>query len=360
TEVVNGQTTATYTYDNADQLTSDGTTSYSYDLNGNVVSAGGDSFTWDWDNQLSQATVGGDTSTYAYDGDGVRASQAVGGQVTPYTWDRAGGLPLLLDDDDTAYLHDDGLLAEIDGTGAATYHLTDGLGSVRGLSNGNGAVTGAADYDVFGNVRASSGSASIFGYTGEQHDSSTGLTYLRARMYNPSLGRFLSADTVQPNAPGTQGYNRYAYAANNPARWTDPSGHSVEDAMGQFAFVLGLIDAFVIIGDYVTTYAPLLLMLGPFGAGIGLLLAIQFLALAILLIKAISMMLQLIVDEFDHYKTAPPETQSPELSKEDLENSTENHPQTPEVECNPATWGSPRSIVYRMFTGQGLGESVLK
>ena len=60
----------------------------------------------------------------------------------------------------------------------------------------------------------------------EQRDAETGLTYLRARMYAPGLGRFLSRDTVIPNAPGTQGYNPYAYAANNPTTWADPSGHA--------------------------------------------------------------------------------------------------------------------------------------
>jgi RHS repeat-associated protein len=65
----------------------------------------------------------------------------------------------------------------------------------------------------------------IFGFTGEQHDPATGLLYLRARYYQPGLGRFLSADAVQPNAPGTQGYNLYAYVANNPTTWVDPTGH---------------------------------------------------------------------------------------------------------------------------------------
>ncbi|MGA7670852.1 MAG: RHS repeat-associated core domain-containing protein [Nitrolancea sp.] len=50
---------------------------------------------------------------------------------------------------------------------------------------------------------------------------------------DPTLGRFLSADTVQPNAPGSQGYNLYAYVANNPTSWVDPSGHSTNgDAAG--------------------------------------------------------------------------------------------------------------------------------
>jgi RHS repeat-associated protein len=50
-----------------------------------------------------------------------------------------------------------------------------------------------------------------------------GNTCLQARYLNSTTGRFLSADTVQPNAPGTQGYNLCAYAANNPVMWCEPS-----------------------------------------------------------------------------------------------------------------------------------------
>ena len=71
----------------------------------------------------------------------------------------------------------------------------------------------------------------VFGFTGEPTDATTGDVYLRSRHYDPNTGRFLSADTVQPNAPGTQGYNRYAYVANNPMRYTDPTGHTVDDAV---------------------------------------------------------------------------------------------------------------------------------
>ena len=78
-------------------------------------------------------------------------------------------------------------------------------GDAWGVQTAVGTFTGAADYDVFGAVRAASGSSSIFGFTGEQFDSETGFTFLRARYLNPALGRFISADSVQPNAPGTQG-----------------------------------------------------------------------------------------------------------------------------------------------------------
>ncbi|MEZ4614124.1 MAG: RHS repeat-associated core domain-containing protein [Caldilineaceae bacterium] len=62
------------------------------------------------------------------------------------------------------------------------------------------------------------------------------------RDLHPALGRFLSADPVSPNAPGTQGYNRYAYVANNPTTWVDPSGFSIDDPLpDNDASILGLM-----------------------------------------------------------------------------------------------------------------------
>ncbi len=82
-------------------------------------------------------------------------------------------------------------------------------------------------------MRSQTGASLSLGYTGELTDPTTGFVDLRARELDPTLGRFLSADTVQPNAPGSQGYNLYAYVANNPTTWTDPSGHSTNgDAAG--------------------------------------------------------------------------------------------------------------------------------
>ena len=178
---------------------------------------------------LTTATVNSTTTDFAYDGDGTRTSKTVGSTTTPYLYDSESGLPLLVDDGSNAYLQQDGALSQTDGSGDPSYLLGDALGSVRGVTDDTGALTGSADYNAFGSVRASSGASSALGYTGEQSDPSTGLTYLRARYLNPVVGRFVSADTVSPNAPGTQGYNPYAYVANNPTTWTDPSGQSIED-----------------------------------------------------------------------------------------------------------------------------------
>jgi len=151
-----------------------------------------------------------------------------GGAPTNYVWDREDGLPLLVGDGTNAYLHEDGALAQINGAGTPEYLLDDALGSRRGVTDLAGTLTGTADYDAFGAVRVSSGTGSVFAFTGEQFDAETGYTYLRARYLNPTVGRFTSADSAQPNAPGTQGYNLYAYVANNPTAWVDPSGHEVK------------------------------------------------------------------------------------------------------------------------------------
>ncbi|RIK43046.1 MAG: hypothetical protein DCC58_10205, partial [Chloroflexi bacterium] len=247
TETLNSGSPTTYTYDDADQLTSDGTLSYDYDDAGNLTEAGTSTFVWDWADRLASATISSTTTEYQYDGDGVRVSATTNSVTTEYAWDRVSGLPLLVDDGDNAYLHAAGMQSHVDGNDDATYYLGDALGSTRGLTDDGGSLIGTADYDVFGEVRSSSGSTSTFGYTGEQRDDETGFIYLRARSADPSLGRFISADSVQPNAPGSQGYNRYAYVANNPATWTDPSGHSTA-SVGELQWSTTAIAAVVSIG----------------------------------------------------------------------------------------------------------------
>jgi RHS repeat-associated protein len=96
-----------------------------------------------------------------------------------------------------------------------------------GLADASGSPIASTDHDAFGVVRSQTGASLPLGFTGELTDPTTGFLDLRARDLDPALGRFLSRDTVSPNAPGSQGYNPYAYVANNPTTWTDPSGHGV-------------------------------------------------------------------------------------------------------------------------------------
>ena len=62
-------------------------------------------------------------------------------------------------------------------------------------------------------------------YRGYRLDLETGLYYLNARYYDPSIGRFISADSINYLDPSSeQGLNLYAYCGNNPVMYTDPSG----------------------------------------------------------------------------------------------------------------------------------------
>jgi RHS repeat-associated protein len=59
-----------------------------------------------------------------------------------------------------------------------------------------------------------------------EHLDEMGLVHMNGRIYDPLIGRFMSADPII-QAPGMlQSYNRYAYVMNNPLNLTDPSGFS--------------------------------------------------------------------------------------------------------------------------------------
>jgi RHS repeat-associated protein len=82
------------------------------------------------------------------------------------------------------------------------------------------------DYDAYGQLFASSGSADeSYLYTGQQFDDLTGLYSLRARYYDPSLGRFLSRDTWAYDLGSPIEMNRYGYVGANPVNRYDPSGY---------------------------------------------------------------------------------------------------------------------------------------
>ena len=76
-------------------------------------------------------------------------------------------------------------------------------------------------YDAFGMILEESGDTlNRLTYTGQQYDTATGQYYLRARFYNPALGRCLQEDVYRGD-----GLNLYAYCRNHPVKYYDPSGY---------------------------------------------------------------------------------------------------------------------------------------
>jgi RHS repeat-associated protein len=83
-------------------------------------------------------------------------------------------------------------------------------------------------YLPYGQERWNNGTAvTDFGFTSQRNERGFGLMDYNARYYDPYLGRFISADTIVPNPANPIDFNRYAYAAGNPLRFTDPSGHCI-------------------------------------------------------------------------------------------------------------------------------------
>ncbi|WP_026189028.1 RHS repeat-associated core domain-containing protein, partial [Orenia marismortui] len=98
------------------------------------------------------------------------------------------------------------------------YLHSNHLGSITGITGIDGSVLGTQSYTPYGMVRNTTGNFHTrLGFIGREHDT-TGLTYIRARYYDASVGRFTRVDPVR------DGLNWYGYAGGNPVNYYDPYG----------------------------------------------------------------------------------------------------------------------------------------
>jgi RHS repeat-associated protein len=246
----------TYTYANGatgmDTLTSlsangGAATSFFYDANGNLLSKFGSSktcYAWNPGNLLTQVKsvssactdTGSQIQAYTYDGLGRRA-KVDGTSSSTWTVSIYSGMDVIYEKDQsgaiTRYVYANGMrIAKITSSGAVHYFLTDHLGSTRKIISGDTSRTElySVDYEPFGKPYSMSGTQpDPHKFTAEKRDDPTGLEYLRARQYDPDVGRFLSADPVLGSPLRPQTLNRYAYVADNPLRYIDPTGRFLDD-----------------------------------------------------------------------------------------------------------------------------------
>jgi len=203
-------TSINYTYDAADRLLAAGTASFTYDANGNQTSKTTTAtsvpinYRYDAANRLVAASGGAINSSFAYDGGGNRMSQTTGAGTYSYLNDVATALPVVLQesgpDGFISYAYGLGLVSESSSTFDAFYHY-DGLGSIVGLTDPTGKLLGRYAYDAWGQTDLTApgpqlGTKNKFRFTGEALDPGTQLYYLRARYYDPSVGRLNSRDPI--------------------------------------------------------------------------------------------------------------------------------------------------------------------
>ena len=113
-----------------------------------------------------------------------------------------------------------------------TYYHNDILGSPVAATDEAGELLWRETYRPYGEKIEDRDGNNRIGYTGHVFDQETGLTYMRARYYDPVIGRFMSTDPVgYTEANPVMSFNRYAYVNNNPYKYNDPDGEFLNFAI---------------------------------------------------------------------------------------------------------------------------------
>lgn len=256
----------TFAYDQAGRLTGAGSETFEYDNHGNVIrrtgSAGSTSYRWNALQQLTRIDLpGGGFAAYRYDPFGRRIEKNVNGVITAYVYDTSS---ILLELDATgtpkaSFVHgldiDQPLIMERNGE--PHFYSQDAASNVTAITGAAGATLCTYTYDAFGGSEPCAGTTNPYTFAAREFDSESGLIFMRARYYDPMLGRFLSPDPAGLTHLVLSGKNRsaarnllpasasaltgrrtlaalrapqqlnsYAYALNNPLSYRDPSGLS--------------------------------------------------------------------------------------------------------------------------------------
>ncbi len=224
---------------------------YFYDANGNMELGAGRTITWAAFNKVSTILDGGITTAFTYDADSSRVKMSDSRGATFY-FAAFGVMAEKLvktgstDTKWTNYLFAGGAMVgveitdEVNGTVQAAefnYFVTDHLGSIAVITDELGVVIERLSYDAWGKRRYPDGGDDINGtltssvmsrgFTGHEMLDDTDLVQMNGRIYDPSLGKFLSADPFIQDVLIGASLNRYSYVWNNPLSYTDPSGHFV-------------------------------------------------------------------------------------------------------------------------------------
>ena len=221
--------TVDYTYNTQkNRLTAVAGAPYTYDNEGQLLTSNGgvNSYTFDYEHRL-KTIAGGSTATFYYDGSGNRLKAVRSSTETRYIYDAAGRLLAEADSNNNItkyYIYGNGLLAMVTPANDVYCYHFNGVGSTIAMTDNTQAVVNQYSYDAFGNIADQQEAVSQpFKYVGQfgVMTEPNGFYYMKARYYDPAIGRFISEDPI-----GFDGgdVNLMAYVGNNPVTGIDPSG----------------------------------------------------------------------------------------------------------------------------------------
>lgn len=228
--------------------------SLSYDSNGNMTSGLGRFITFTAFNKPSSITKDEKTTELKY---GVDRQRVLKKTSTGKTWYVGGHYERVQKNDGAethkfyikvggetvAYINQYKTAAGAWNAEKTSYLLKDHLGSTDVVTNESGQQIHKLSFDAWGQRRSAGNwyglssyrytlvlaglesTALTLGFTGHEHDDEVGLINMKGRLYDPEIGRFISADPHIQATNDTQSYNRYSYVKNNPLSYTDPSGY---------------------------------------------------------------------------------------------------------------------------------------
>jgi RHS repeat-associated protein len=124
-------------------------------------------------------------------------------------------------------------------TSSLSYFHHDHLGSIAAITDENRNVVERLAYDPWGKRRYADGAFDATdsltgkrtdrGYTEHEHLDEMGIIHMNGRVYDPLIGRFMSADPHIQAPYNLKSFNRYSYVWNNPLKLFDPTGYDTVD-----------------------------------------------------------------------------------------------------------------------------------